>query len=537
MQIVCVSRGSLSAGRELADNLAAKLGYPVLSREKLIEEATHEGIQVGKLETAMMNPRAFTERLARERDHYLAFCTSYLCDRLEEGPLVYHGRTGHLLLRGISHVLRVRVVADEEYRIASVMRELGLEREKARAYLKAVEEDRRNWTRAMYGASSEEAEQYDVVVNIERMSVGNAAASLVDMCQLPDFQATPASRRAMEDLRVSARARLLLARDPRTNRFGFSVGTHDGVLTVTFLPHDAEVAPHIEPVLQPLAGVDEIRATMAATTILWVQEAFDPASDTFRDVVEIAGKWNAAVELVRYTADAAGRGGHGPGAAAPVREAVAAGGVVDSAATAATAAGAGGAGAATIVAPPIIAAAPGGIEEDVDEEPAVDEGLKATLDALARLGRAGGARHVRGSRGSLIASCCGGVPHSMVVLGELFLGSPHAARLRLTRELRGSISDRVKVPVVTTDELRTQYLFGHRDLFRLLGWVAVVLALYVVAFTHQPAMLRFLASGGDALSGTVGRLLVSAAVFVFVPIVAFSYGTVARLLMKLIRME
>ncbi len=535
MQIVCVSRGSLAAGRELADTLAAKLGYPVLSREKLIEEATHEGIQVGKLETAMMNPRAFNERLARERDHYLAFCTAYLCDRLEEGPLVYHGRTGHLLLRGISHVMRVRVVADEEYRIASVMRELGIEREKARAYLKAVEEDRRNWTRAMYGVSSEEAEQYDVVVNIERMSVGNAAASLVDMCQLPDFQATPASRRAMEDLRLSARARLMLARDPRTNRFGFSVGAHDGVLTVTYLPHDAEVAPHIEPVLQPLAGVDEIRATMAATTILWVQESFDPASDTFRDVVEIAGKWNAAVELVRYTPDkpsesrldvesVATAAPAGTGAPAPVSAGVAAG------------EGGTAMAGAVAVAPPAITTPPGGIEEDDDEEPALDEGLKATLDALARLGRAGGARHVHGTRGSLVASCCGGVPHSMVVLGDLFLGSPHAARLRLTRELRGSITERVKVPVVTADELRTQYLFGRRDLFRLLGWVALVLLLFIVVFTNQDAVIQFL-SGGEEERSRVMRLLVAAAVFAFVPIVAYSYGTVARLVMKLIRME
>ncbi|MGD8322700.1 MAG: cytidylate kinase family protein, partial [Gemmatimonadota bacterium] len=72
MQIICVSRGSMSRGKELAEALASKLGYLVLSREDLIEAAIEEGIQVSKLETSMMNPRAFTERLARERDHYLA---------------------------------------------------------------------------------------------------------------------------------------------------------------------------------------------------------------------------------------------------------------------------------------------------------------------------------------------------------------------------------------------------------------------------------------------------------------------------------
>ncbi|MFW6330644.1 MAG: AAA family ATPase, partial [Gemmatimonadota bacterium] len=300
MQIICVSRGSLTRGKELAEHLGGKLGYPVLSREKLIEEAILAGVQVSKLETSMVKPQLFTERLARERDHYLAFCTAYLGERALDGPLIYHGRTGHLLLRGIEHVLRVRVVADEEDRIAATMRDLGLDHEKARRYLSAVEEDRRNWARSMYGVSGEETAAYDVVVNVERMSVQNAAASLLGMCQLPEFQETPASRRALQDLALSSRARLQLARDPRTNRYSFTVSAHHGALTVTYLPHDTEAASHIGPVLEAVDGVTDVAVTMASTTILWVQESFDPGSPAFRDVVQIAQKWNAAVELVQH---------------------------------------------------------------------------------------------------------------------------------------------------------------------------------------------------------------------------------------------
>lgn len=501
MQIVCVSRGSLSRGKELSEGLAAKLGYTVLSREDLIEEAIKEGIHVGKLETSMMNPRSFNERLARERDHYLAFCTSYLCDRIMEGPLVYHGRTGHLLLRGVGHVLRVRVVADEEYRIAATMRSLGIDRDQAQRYLSAVEEDRRNWVRAMYGTSWEDASQYDVIVNVERMNVDNAAAALVAMAQLPDFQMTPASLRAMQDLRLSARARLLLARDPRTAPVGFSVGAHNGVVTVTYLPHDMDVAPHVARVLEPLDGVEQVRATMAATTILWVQEAFDATSETFREVAEIAGKWNAAVELVRF---------------APT----------DSPSPAEVA----------MVAAPVAPVAVAGIEDDVEEVEEADEGLKATLDELARLGRAGGARHVYGQRASLVASCCGGVPHSLVVLGNLFRGKDPAAKVRLTRELQDSIASRLKVPVVTAEELRSHYLFGRRDVFRLVGFLVLVVILYLIVLTHQGPILTFL-FGEWSDGGSLVKLIVAAAVFLFVPVVAYAYGSVARSVMKLIKME
>ena len=75
MQVICISRGTLGPGKELAELAAKKLDYACLSREELIEAATKEGIQVGKLEMAMVKPRAFSERLAIEREHYLAFCT------------------------------------------------------------------------------------------------------------------------------------------------------------------------------------------------------------------------------------------------------------------------------------------------------------------------------------------------------------------------------------------------------------------------------------------------------------------------------
>jgi cytidylate kinase len=499
-QIVCVSRGSLSRGREFAECLARKLDYALLSREDLIEAAIKEGVQVSKLETSMMNPRAFTERLALERDHYLAFSTAYLCDKALAGPLVYHGRTGHLLLRNISHVLRVRVVADEEYRIKATMARLGVSREAARRYLTDVEEDRRAWVRSMYHASWEDASQYDAIVNVERMSVENAASALIGMTQLPEFQMTPASRRAMEDLRLGARARVRLARDPRTAPYAFAVGARSGVVTVTYQPHDVAAAEHIRAVLEGLEGLAEIHAAMAATTILWVSEAFDPASETFREVVQIAGRWDAAVELVRFA----------PGEAAET----------------AVAAGA--------LAPPLRAEA--GIEDDV-EEPATDPGgLKATLDELARLGKSAGGRSVHGERSGLVASCCGAVSHSLVVVGNLFLAKDPAAKLRLTRELQDSLASRMRVPVVTAEELRRHYLFGRRDVLRLVGFLAVVAVLYALILTHQQPVLTFLFgrwSGG----GTLTRSIVAVVVFAFVPLVAYCYGAVARSLMKLIKME
>jgi hypothetical protein len=162
--------------------------------------------------------------------------------------------------------------------------------------------------------------------------------------------------------------------------------------------------------------------------------------------------------------------------------------------------------------------------------------LKATLDELARVGRSGGGRWVRGERTSLVASCCGTVPHSLVVLGNLFLSKEKSTKLRLTRELQESLSGKMRVPVVTADELRTQFLFGRRDLFSLLGFLGFIVLVYLLVLMNQEPVLRFL-SGDWAGPGRLTMYVVSAVVFVFVPVVAYSYGNVARSLMKLFKME
>ncbi len=516
MQIICVSRGSYGRGQELAERLAEKMGYECLGREDLIEAATREGIQVGKLEMAMIKPHAFSEKLARERDHYLAFARNYLCERAVDHNLVYHGRTGHMLVPGVSHVLRVRVVWDLEHRVQFIMSELGVDREKALRYVKEVDEDRERWVRHMYGVGVGEALNYDVTVNLQQIGVENAAAVMVQTAQLPDFQMTPSSRQRMEDLLLGSRARLALARDDRTYAAGLKVRADSGLVTVSYLPPDASVAGHIPDVLDTVEGIDELSVTMATSNLLWIQERFEVGSEAFNNVVEIATKWNAAVELLRLAPSGCDERGE-PRVAEP-----------------ATPMGGG----------PGSEEYNGGIEPDTVEVDHDDGGLRDALDELARLGRSGGGKTVCGTQQRLVETVDRSFPYTLVVIGDLFLSKGHAARIRAMRDLRAYLGDRLRVPIVASDELGSQYLFGPRDAVRVAAFLAVVVVLYLLVFTNQEAILAFLAHTGwyaeAAGGGEVGwaaKILVSVAVFLFIPVVAFSYGRVTSGLLKLIKME
>ena len=519
MQIICVSKGTRGTGKALAESLAEKMGYLCLSREDLIEAATKEGIQVGRLEMAMACSRGFTQQLALERDYYLAFCRAYLCERALKESVVYHGRTGHLLLPGVANTFRVRAVSDMEKRILATMRELGVERKKAAQYLLHVDEDRACWVRSMYGVAVDEALNYDIIVNLQNVGVENAASALVATAQLPEFRMTPAAVRALEDLYLGARTRIALARDRNTCKAAVKVRADKGVVTVSYLPKDGEVAPFIQPALAEVKGIDDLRITMASATLLWIQEEFRPHSDVYEKVVEIATKWNAAVELVRLA----------PEDSRPPDP------VVDT------------------LAPEIVPRGDeaeilnGGIEDDEATLELDDGGLTSTLDELAGVGRAGGGREVFGNQQRLVEELDRNFPYTLVVVGEAFLSKAHAARIRAVRDLRSFLNERIGAPVVTAEELGHQYLFGRRDAIRTVAFLAFTAVLFFLVFTNQEVVLAFMANTGwyaEAVRDTalgriawVPKVLVSVALVLFIPLVAFSYGRVAGAFMKLIKME
>lgn len=504
MQIICISRGTFSGGKALAEKTAAKLGYRCLSREELIEEATRAGIAVGKLEEAMLKPHIFTERLALEREHYHAFSTMYLCEQAMKESLVYHGRTGHLLLPGISHVLRVRVVADMEYRIKAAMQRINVDRDKAKKYLEEVDEGIRRWVHTFYGIAWDESSHYDMIINLQQMNVDNAATALSSIAQLPDFQMTPASERAMKDLWLAAKARVLLARHEKTSKCSFKVRAADGVITVNYLPRYAAMAEFIPEVLRDLEGVKEIRSTISTTNILWIQEHFDPGAEIFKHLIEIASKWNAAIELLRMPPE----GERQLSAEDKNLEVISQSFPVERGYT-------------------------GGIEEDESEPENQDNGgLKETLNRLAELGRAGGGRTGGSSPQKLLDAIDRSVPYSLIVIGDVFLSKGEATRKRMVRELQSLLLDNIKSPVVTNEELKSQFIFGVKHLPKLISFLIITVIFYFLVFTNQQPILKFISA--STLGGKVLAVLV---VVIFVPLVAYIYGSAVNLILKLVKIE
>ena len=505
MPIVLISSSPHGVSQELARELERKTGWPIFSREQLVEQAHDQGIKLSRLETSIVKSPVIPEKLAHEKELYLAFVTAKLCENAKDGNLIYYGRAGHLLLPGVSHRLRVGLGVPRQMRVDNVVRDLRLSPEKAAEYIDQLDEDIEKWIRFVHRQDAKDPGQYDIYLNLQNMSLANASVLLCDTAELPDFRPTPASTKLLDDLYLAARAKLRLSENEHTRGLDLGVRAVGGVVTVTYMPRQEAAAQSISQVLQDLEGCQENVCTMAETSLLWIQEAFDPKAESFKQVTRLAQRWGAAVELLRLVPHSGN---------APVPETT-----------------------QVQQKPPLPKAMSqdytGGVEDDDTETATEDNGLAATQEELVAIGRSAGASTVHGGIHEIIEAVKDNSHYSLVILGDLFLDKAPETRKRQTRELGLILRDRLKAAVITVDELQSRFMFGKKQASKALLYAAAIVCLYLLVFHFQEPILNFLGGELHAKWKWVGAI----SVVLFVPLVAYTYSTVTGLLLKLIDID
>jgi cytidylate kinase len=204
MAIITISRGSHSRGSEVAQEVASRLGYSCISREVLLETSEQFNIPEARLVRAIHDSPSILERFTNGKQRYVAFIRTALLRHFKEDNVVYHGLAGHFFVANVRHGLKARIVADPEERIQVVMRRDQVPEEQALAVLRKDDEERRKWSRHLYGIDTFDASLYDMVLHIGKLSVDDASEIICGAALLPQFSATPASRQEVCDLALAA---------------------------------------------------------------------------------------------------------------------------------------------------------------------------------------------------------------------------------------------------------------------------------------------------------------------------------------------
>ncbi|SPD72598.1 conserved hypothetical protein [uncultured Desulfobacterium sp.] len=232
MAIVTISRGTKSGGEALAKRVAEKLGVPAISREVLQEAATHFGVSEVIVGEQLEKTKGLIYGPSSERYLYLAAIQLALAERASKGPFVYYGHAGHLLLKGVPQVLKVRVITPLIRRAQIMMETQKISLEEAKKSIEKMDESRIKWTRFLYNVDWRDPALYDMVFNLDYLGIETASEIIVFALNQPEFKESPDSQNILEDFFLASKIKVELATSEKTKGLVLDVTARDGAVNI-----------------------------------------------------------------------------------------------------------------------------------------------------------------------------------------------------------------------------------------------------------------------------------------------------------------
>ncbi|MFH1132845.1 MAG: cytidylate kinase-like family protein, partial [Pseudomonadota bacterium] len=164
---------------------------------------------------------------------YIAYIRAALFKHFRTDNVVYHGLAGHYFLQGISHALKIRILADIEDRVAIVMARDKISEKEALHLLEKNDKARKQWGQHLYGIDPEDPKLYDSVIHVGKMGTDGATDMICNLVSRESFRATPASQAMVEDLALAASVEAVLV-DMELDGQDAEVTANEGKVLVKF---------------------------------------------------------------------------------------------------------------------------------------------------------------------------------------------------------------------------------------------------------------------------------------------------------------
>lgn len=261
MPLIAMTREMGSLGKDVATAVSARLGKPVVHHEIIDHLANKMRLRKSHVIRFLEGKANIWERLTTDKTSlsiYTADETLALAE--SDSVAVIRGWGAAHLLRPISHVICVRVCAPMKVRVKRMMERLNTDDEEfVTNEIKLSEEAHSAITRRHFGISWQHSDQYDLVLNTERISVEECADEVLALVNDPGFQETAQSRQLLANVALEAHVRAALRADQRTAKMQIAISADKGAVTLAGMV-DRDLEPlHASEVAAAVSGVKDVK--------------------------------------------------------------------------------------------------------------------------------------------------------------------------------------------------------------------------------------------------------------------------------------
>jgi cytidylate kinase len=238
MAILTISREYGSGGEEIGHQVADRLGYEYVDKERLLTDLEKVGSRWGRIgrELDEVNPSLF-ERYDWQYQGFVAQMEALILSYAVADRVVIIGRGGSFLLQTVPYCLRVRLVAPLTVRVEHIMMKESLDQEAAEALIARVDRDRAGYVKANFGKDWDLEQVFDLSLDTGNLSYDQVVDILLTGLADKDRMITPEARTRLQHMALAYRLKARLATEPRLRVPTLEVVLEDGNLVISCVIH------------------------------------------------------------------------------------------------------------------------------------------------------------------------------------------------------------------------------------------------------------------------------------------------------------
>ncbi len=261
MALIVLSHQLGAGGPEIGMALSQRLGYRYVDQELLQDAGRRYGLAEDKLSHLDESKPSFFERFDTETRRHITVLQTTLLELAELDNAVLMRGGGQWLLRGVPHVLRVRLIAPFDHRVKQwIKRQAATTHEtvnqRAAAHLvRSDDTEKAGRMRYLYEVELSDPMLYELMVNTEMLRCDAVVQMIEGLTRRPEMATTEAGRQMLASRALASRVQVELATHPETRRYRITVEAQGGVVTLegtTALDRAVDVA-------RTVPGVRDVR--------------------------------------------------------------------------------------------------------------------------------------------------------------------------------------------------------------------------------------------------------------------------------------
>lgn len=269
MTVVAMTREMGSLGKEVARLAADRLGLTIVHHEMIgsaDERANGAPSAVARFLEAGPGPE---DKRNGGLSHGGYLTPAEILDLASRGQVLIRGWGAARLLRGVPHILSVRVCAPLKQRVEEMCRRLDVDSATARREIERSDADHAQAFLRFFSSDWRRPTNYDMVLNTGHLSVESCADILVHAARSATLAETPESRRILEDKLLEARIdERLHGQTPFGHRASYvQSSVEDGRVRLYGAVSDGGTAREIEAMVRELPGVAALESEIARVPI------------------------------------------------------------------------------------------------------------------------------------------------------------------------------------------------------------------------------------------------------------------------------